>query len=182
MIKAVKPPSLRLVLSVFFGLGPVLMGPLLFVLYIGTGGAFKGNIVDLLIGSMMLPLLWWFGAIVGAPFGSWIFTLAPTFAAAFLFWLASRIIASQRKLQFEKKMSRVTMSCALGGGVSAISFTCITLPLITSHLKDRLPAALTGFLPPFREDLFFLVLVIAIGIGLGAILAMRPEGLEKKSE
>lgn len=172
-----KPPSLRLVLSVFFGLGPVLMGPLMAILYTGTGGEVKADIVNLLYGSMMMAGIWWFSII----FGSWLYTVAPTFAAAILFWLVSRILSSQSWLQFDKKISRIAMSCAIGGVVSAISFICITRHLFISALDDPLRSTAIKFAYPFREDLFYLVLVTAIGIGLGAVLGNVEEKRMRQS-
>ena len=157
----------------FLAIGPVAIWPLAVLLTVVSGGEFHGGVAYFLYIAVLMPIMWWFGTIVGFPLFSWVFTLAPTLSAAFLYWLASRLLDRYRWITLERAGSRIALSSGIGGLVSCIAFASIAVvPWIFVDKAIRIPQPYSY---PFRQDLFFLVLVTLIGLVLGAVLGIVKE-------
>lgn len=163
--------SLAFVVCVFLALGPIVMWPLTVLLVIVSGGEFHGGVGYFLYTAFLMPLMWWFGTIVGFPLFSWVFTLAPTLTAAFLYWLVTKLLDRHQWITLDRASSRIVLSSVIGALVSCIAFSCIALRWWPAD--TTIPSHSWSF--PFRQDLFVLVLVTMIGLVLGAVLGIVKE-------
>ena len=152
-----RPPSLKVVVACFLGLGPLLWMPC----FMALEALFAGGIsISLPSGAQLfsglenlifLAFWWWVMAFAG---GVWLATMGSTLLAAVATWKLLHLTARDYPQLYRFRVARLATCFALAGSMSALAFFLCT----------------TG--TPKLHGLFLIVSVALVGGVLGLLLGL----------